>query len=312
MNFSVTFLGTASAKPVKDRNQSAQVLCVRERFFLVDCGEGAQRQMALSGIPMQRIDSIFISHIHGDHVFGLPGLLSTLGMEGRREPLQIYGPQNLGPLLKFFLSYYGAGIPFEIRFTPLKASAPELILETKSLEVVAIPLCHGIETYGFIFREKEPQWNVRKEMIEPYGLSFTEIGTLKRGEDIVRPDGSVLPLSDFAYKPFAPRSYAFCSDTAVFPEEAAYLQGVRYLYHETTFLSGHEDLAALRHHSTTLQAARLATEVGVERLYVAHYSSRDRDPKLYEAECRTVFPETYAVNDGDVADFPLDKMNPLC
>jgi len=311
MNFSVTFLGTASARPVKDRNQSAQVLRVRERFFLVDCGEGAQRQMAVSGIPMQRIDNIFISHIHGDHVYGLPGLLSTLGMEGRSEPLNIYGPQNFGPLLKFFLSYYGVGIPYEIRFTPLKGSTPEVILETKSLEVVAIPLRHGIETYGYIFREKEPQWNVRKEMIEPYGLTLTEIGSLKRGEDIVRPDGTVLPLSDFGYKPFAPRSYAYCSDTAVFPEEADYLKGVRFLYHEATFLSDQAELATLRFHTTTLEAARLAAEIGAERLYVAHYSSRNRDPKVYEAECRTLFPETYAVSDGDVADFPLDKSIPL-
>ena len=312
MNFSVTFLGTASAKPVRDRNQSAQVLHVRERFFLVDCGEGAQRQMAVSGIPMQRIDSVFISHIHGDHVYGLPGLLSTLGMEGRSEPLNIYGPQNLGPLLKFFLSYYGTGIPYEVRFIPLKGSAPEVILETKSMVVVAIPLNHGIETYGFIFREKEPQWNVRKDRIAPYGLTLTEIGTLKRGEDVVRTDGTVLPLSDFAYKPFAPRSYAFCSDTAPFPEEAAFLEGVRFLYHEATFLSEYADLAVQRFHSTTLDAARLAAAIGAERLFVAHYSSRNRDPKAYEAECRTLFPESYAVSDGDVADFALDKFDPLC
>lgn len=312
MNFSVTFLGTASAKPVRDRNQSAQVLRVRERFFLVDCGEGAQRQMAVSGIPMQRIDSIFISHIHGDHVYGLPGLLSTLGMEGRSEPLNIYGPQNLGPLLKFFLSYYGAGIPYEIRFMPLKGNAPEVILETRSLEVVAFPLNHGIETYGYIFREKEPQWNVRKDRIDPYGLTLTEIGTLKRGEDVVRPDGTVLPLAEFAYRPFAPRSYAYVSDTAPFPGEAACLQGVRFLYHEATFLEEHADLAALRMHTTTTQAARLAAEIGAERLYIAHYSSRDRDASLYEAECRAIFPETRAVSDGDVADFPLDKFDPLC
>lgn len=307
MRFTVTFLGTASAKPVKDRNQSAQVLCVRERFFLVDCGEGTQRQMARAGIPMQRIDSVFISHVHGDHVFGLPGLLSTMGMEGRTEPLQVFGPANLGPILNFFLSYYGSGIAFEIRFTPLKMKEPEVILSSKNVEVLAFPLQHGIETYGFLFREKQPLLNVRKDALERLGLSLTEIGTLKRGEDAVREDGTVLRASELAYRSFVPRSYAYCSDTAVFPGEAEILRGTRWLYHEATFLAEHADNAFKRFHSTTLEAARLAAEVGVEKLFIGHYSSRNRDEKQYEAECRTIFPETYAVNDGDTVDFPFEK-----
>lgn len=307
MRFTVTFLGTASAKPVRERNQSAQVLCVRERFFLMDCGEGTQREMARCHIPMQRIDSVFISHVHGDHVFGLPGLLSTMGMEGRTEPLQIIGPANLGPILNFFLSYYGEGLAYEIRFTPLKMKEPEVILSSKNVEVLAFPLKHGIDTFGYIFREKEPLWNVRKDAVERYGLNLTEIGTLKQGGDVVRSDGTVLPLAELAYKPFVPRSYAYCSDTAVFPEEAAFLRGVRFLYHETTFLMEHADNAYKRFHSTTLEAARLAAEIGAEHLYIGHFSSRNREGALYEAECRTLFPATTAVSDGDVVDFPFEK-----
>lgn len=307
MRFTVTILGSASAMPVSGRNQSAQVLCVRERFFLVDCGEGAQRQMVRYRVPMQKIEAVFISHIHGDHVFGLPGLLSTFGMQGRTAPLQIFGPQNLGPLLKFYLSYYGEGLPYEIRFTPLKMKAPETIFESKTVAVDAFPLNHGIDTFAYIFREKDPLYNVRKEAIGRFGLSLTEIGSLKRGEDVVREDGSVISVAEWAFKPYVPRSYAYCSDTAVFPEEAKWLHGIRWIYHETTYLSELEEQARIRSHSTTLQAARLAADADAEQLFIGHYSSRNGDTAQYEAECRSLFPNTRALQDGDVLDFPFVK-----
>ena len=298
-NFTLTLLGTASAMPVGDRNQSAQVLQVRERLFLIDCGEGTQGQMVRLGIPMMKLDAIFLSHIHGDHVFGLFGLLSTIRMKGRQAPLYIYAPANFGPVLKFFLSYYGEGIPFEIHFVPLKMKAPETVFDGKALEVLAFPLNHGIETFGFLFREKEPMWNVRKEAIAQYGFTLTEIGAIKRGEDVVRPDG-VIPNAEVAYKPYVPRSFAYCSDTAPFPEEAEWVRGVDLLYHEATYLAEYADQAEARHHTTTLQAAALARDAGAGRLVVAHFSSRCRDASRYEEECRSVFPETCAGKDGDV------------
>ena len=203
-------------------------------------------------------------------------------------------------MLKFFLSYYGDGLAFEIRYTPLKMKEPETILESKSILVQAFPLNHGIETFGFRIAEKEPPFNVHKDAIARYGLTLTEIGTLKRGEDVVRPDGSVIPASEAAYKPFVPRSYAYCSDTAPFPELAGWLQGTNVIYHEATYLEEYADLGAVRHHSTTLQAAQVAREAGVGKLLIGHYSSRDNNIKAYEAECRTVFPETFATSDGDV------------
>ena len=286
--------------PVKGRNQSAQALNVHGRLFLIDCGEGTQYRMVEERIPMMKLDSVFLSHIHGDHVFGIFGLLSTLGMKGRQTPLNIFAPVNFGPILKFFLSYYGDGLAYEIRFTPLKMKAPETILETKSIEVRAFPLNHGIETFGFRFAEKEPPFNVRKEAIEQYGLTLTEIGTLKRGEDVLRADGSRILASEAAYKPFVPRSYAYCSDTAPFAEEAEWLRGTTVIYHEATYMQELADQGARRHHSTTLQAAKTVLEAGAEKLLIGHYSSRSGEAKAYEAECRSVFPETFATSDGDI------------
>ena len=288
--------------PVKGRNQSAQALSVHGRLFLIDCGEGTQYRMVEEQVPMMKVDSIFVSHIHGDHVFGIFGLLSTLGMKGRQTPLNIFAPVSFGPILKFFFSYYGEGLAYEIRFTPLKMKEPETILETKSIAVQAFPLNHGIETFGFRFAEKEPPFNVHKDAIVRYGLSLTEIGTLKRGEDVLREDGSVIPAAEAAYKPFVPRSYAYCSDTAPFPEEAAWLRGTTVLYHEATYQEEFADQGALRHHSTTLQAARLAADAGVQKLLIGHYSSRNNEVRAYEAECRSVFPETFATSDGDRYD----------
>lgn len=285
--------------PVATRNQSAQALQVHGRLFLMDAGEGVQTQMVRYRVPMAKLEAVFISHVHGDHVYGLFGLLSTFGMGGRMVPLHVYGPANLRPFINFFLSY-NDWLPYEIVFHPVNTRFPEVVFETKSVTVTAFPLLHGIETYGYIFREKEPQWNVRKECIAEYGLTLTEIGTLKRGEDVLREDGTVIPLAEAAYKPFVPRSYAYVSDTAVFPGEAEVLKDVTVLYHEATFLQEHEDKAAARFHSTTLQAARVALDAGVSRLLIGHYSSRNLDHRLYEAECRTVFPESYAASDGDV------------
>jgi ribonuclease Z len=312
MNFTLTVLGSASAKPVPGRFQSAQVLCVHGRFFLIDCGEGVQTRLQEAGISSMKIDAIFISHIHGDHLFGIFGLLSTLGMLGRTAPLNIYGPSNLGPILNFYKSYFWDESFFEIRFNPLGMKEPQVIYSTKSMEILAFPLNHKIETYGYIFREKEPLMNVRKEKIQEYGLSLTEIGAVKRGEDVVREyaDGrkEVLPFAELGYKPFEPRSYAYCSDTAPFKNEAEWVKGVDLLYHEATYTNEYADQAAKRYHSTAMQAAQCALQAGVGKLVIGHYSSRIRDISLFQNECRSIFPESYAANDLDVYDIPIKKI----
>jgi ribonuclease Z len=312
MNFTLTVLGSASAKPVPGRFQSAQVLCVHGRFFLIDCGEGVQTRLQEAGISSMKIDAIFISHIHGDHLFGIFGLLSTLGMLGRTSPLNIYGPSNLGPIINFYKSYFWDESFFEIRFNPLGMKEPQVIYSTKSMEILAFPLNHKIETYGYIFREKEPLMNVRKEKIQEYGLSLTEIGAVKRGEDVVREyaDGrkEVLPFAELGYKPFEPRSYAYCSDTAPFKNEAEWVKGVDLLYHEATYTNEYADQAPKRYHSTAMQAAQCALQAGVGKLVIGHYSSRIRDISLFQNECRSIFPESYAANDLDVYDIPIKKI----
>ncbi|MCF0176917.1 MAG: ribonuclease Z [Bacteroidales bacterium] len=324
-NFTINILGTASALPTVDRYPSAQVLDVHGRLLLIDCGEGAQMMMRKMKIAPVKIEAVFISHIHGDHVFGLFGLLSTMGMQARTTPLHIYAPNSFGPILKFFLSYFGEGIAFPIEHHVLKLSEPQIIYESKSLIIRAFPLRHRIETYGFIFSETLPQINVRKEQIARYGLTLAEIGTVKRGEDVVRPAGPlcepsadngftrfsgtdedlVIPNAELGYLPYQPRSYAYCSDTMTFPELAGWVKGVDLLYHEATYPSGMEDKAEMRFHSTTVQAARCAHEAGAKRLLLGHYSSKYPDLSLFLGEAREVFPDTLLANEGDRIEIPI-------
>lgn len=319
MNFILNVLGTASALPTTERNPSAQVLDVHGRLFLIDCGEGTQMSLRKAGISFLKIEHICISHIHGDHVFGLFGLLSTMGMLGRSADLSIYGPRALGSVLKFFMSYFGEGIKFGINFVPLEMKEPKIVYENKVMEVLAFPLRHRIDTFGFIFREKVPPVNVSKEAIAEYGFTLGEIGALKRGEDIVRPAGTdtvpsvengFVPCSgtdkpllikneEVTYRPYVPRSYAYCSDTAPFPELAEWVKGVTLLYHEATFPSEMSEMAGKTFHSTTVQAAECAAKAGVGRLIVGHYSSRFPDVGFYLDQIRAVFPEASLARDGD-------------
>ena len=304
MNFTLNVLGTASALPTTERHPSAQVLDVRGRLFMIDCGEGAQMQMRKAGLSFLKIEHICLSHIHGDHIFGLFGLLSTMAMLGRSSQLNIYAPRNFRPVLDFFLATFGEGILFEINYVPLSMDAPELVYENRTTELLAFPLNHRVETFGFIIREKMPQFNVHKEAIARYGLTLAEIGALKRGEDVVRED-MVIPHSEAAYLPYEPRSYAYCSDTAPFPELADWIRGVSLLYHESTFPDSMTVMAARTYHSTTLQAAQIAREAGVGRLLVGHYSSRFPDVGFFLEEIRTIFPDADLAHDMDVVEIPF-------
>ena len=305
MNFTLNVLGTASALPTTERYPSAQVLDVRGRLFMIDCGEGAQMQMRKAGISFLKIEHICISHIHGDHIFGIFGLLSTMAMLGRTAPLNIYAPGSFKPVLQFFLTNFGEGFLYEVNMAELKMTAPELIYENRRTELLAFPLNHRVEAFGFIIREKMPQHNVYKEAIVKYNLSIAEIGTLKRGEDVVRKEGDetvVIPNSEAAYIPYAPRSYAYCSDTAPFPELADWVRGVTLLYHEATFPAEMSEMAAKTFHSTTLQAAQTALEAGVGRLLVGHYSSRFPSVDFFLDELRSIFPATDLARDMDVVE----------
>ena len=303
MNFTLNVLGTASALPTTERYPSAQVLDVRGRLFMIDCGEGAQIALRRARVSFLKIEHICLSHNHGDHVFGIFGLLSTMGMLGRSSTLNIYAPKSFSPVLDFFMTHFGDGVKFDINHVILEMSEPETVYENRTVELLAFPLNHRIETFGFIIREKVPAFNVRKEAIARYGLTLSEIGTLKRGEDVVRED-CVIPHAEAAYVPYVPRSYAYCSDTAPFPELAQWVKGVSLLYHEATFPAEMSEMAQNTFHSTTMQAAQTALDAGAGRLIVGHYSSRFPSVDFYLDELRSIFPDTDLTHDGDVVEIP--------
>jgi ribonuclease Z len=305
MNFTLNVLGTASALPTTERYPSAQVLNVRGRLFMIDCGEGAQIQLRRAGVSFLKIEHICLSHVHGDHIFGLFGLLSTMGMLGRTAPLSIYAPASLAPTLEFFKTNFGEGLLYEIEHVVLEMTSPEVVYDNRNVELLAFPLNHRVETFGFMIREKMPQFNVHKDAIARYGLSLAEIGTLKRGEDVVR-ESMVIKNTEAAYLPFKPRSYAYCSDTAPFPQLAEWVRGASVLYHEATFPADMAEMAEKTFHSTTLQAAQCALDAGVGRLLVGHYSSRFPSVEFYLDELRSVFPESYLTKDMDEIEISFE------
>ena len=306
MNFTIKILGTASALPTTHRFPSAQVVDVRGRLFMIDCGEGAQIQLRKAKVSFLNIEHICLSHIHGDHIFGIFGLLSTMGLLARKAPLNIFAPAGFAPILEFFKTQFGEGLLFDIHFIPLEMKEPEVVYENRKTELLAFPLNHRVNTYGFIIREKMPQRNVRKEAISQYDLSLTDIGTLKRGEDIVRVSDSgepqVIKNEEVTYYRYMPRSYAYCSDTAPFAELADWVRGVDLLYHEATFPEDMEEMAEKTHHSTTIQAASVAKAAEVKRLIVGHYSSRFPSVDFYLDQIKTVFAEAMLTNDGDIIE----------
>lgn len=306
MNFTVKILGTASALPTTQRYPSAQIVDVRGRLFMIDCGEGAQIQLRKAKVSFLNIEHICLSHIHGDHIFGIFGLLSTMGLLARKAPLNIFAPSGFAPILEFFKAQFGEGLLFDIHFIPLEMTSPEVVYENRTTELLAFPLNHRVETFGFIIREKMPQRNIHKDAISSYDLSLSEIGTLKRGEDVVREQAGGEPLvirnEDVTYYKYMPRSYAYCSDTAPFAELADWIHGVDLLYHEATFPEEMTEMAEKTFHSTTIQAATTAKDAGAKKLIVGHYSSRFPSVDFYLDQIKTIFPKAMLAHDGDVIE----------
>lgn len=305
MSFSVTILGSASAKPTPDRHPSAQIVKVHEQHYLVDAGEGAQQQMFRYGINPLKLRAVFISHLHGDHVFGLFPLISTLGLYGRRTPLKIFGPAPLGEMLGCHLRYFDTQLPYEIEWVEVDTTRHALLFENRTLEVWSVPLRHRIPTSGYLFREKQPPLNVRKEKITEYGLSIARITAAKRGEDILLDNGETLPNAELTYRPYAPRSYAYLSDTSWSPKAAKLVEGADLLYHEATYAHAEHKIARERGHSTAVEAAHIALKAGAGRLVIGHYSSRYKEESVLVEEARTVFPDTRPATEGTT--FTIEK-----
>ncbi len=307
MSFELTILGSSAALPTSKRFPSAHLLQADGRFFLIDCGEGTQIRLRQFGINPSKIHDIFISHLHGDHVLGLFGLLSSLGMMGRKVPLHLYGPQALEEYLQSYTRFFGA-LPFELLVTG-PGEESEFLFESDKLTIKAIPLKHRTPAYGFLFREKQKPLNVIKEQIEAYGLGIADIVKVKQGEDFITASGLLVPNSQLTLPAFHQRSYAYLSDTMFKPELAEQVRGVDLLYHEATFSEKDKKLAALTQHSTAREAATMAKFAGVKKLLIGHFSSRYKDPALLEKEAREIFVDSIAVSDGDIYSIPAERVS---
>jgi ribonuclease Z len=294
----LTILGSSSALPTSGRYPSAHVLNVHERLYLIDCGEGTQMQLRKTAVRFARINHIFISHLHGDHIFGLYGLLSSFSLMGRKNPLHLYAPENYDSILKSHLKDFDINLSFDIEFTPLSGNTFHEILNDKYITVSSFPLQHRIPAYGFLFREKRADRNIIKEAIGKYQIPPVRIPAIKKGEDFITSDGTVVKNIDITTDPPEPLSYAYCSDTKYFSRLASFVKDVTVLYHEATFGKENQKLAKITGHSTTLDAAKTALKAGASKLIIGHFSARYKDIFPLVEEARTIFPDTFPAIDG--------------
>lgn len=297
MKFEVTILGSSAALPTLQRNSTAQYVICRNRNILIDCGEGTQMQMRKYGIRFQRLDIILISHLHGDHFFGLVGLLSTMRLLGRDDKLTIICPKGLPEILLNQLEI-GYKLDFDITFIELEGNENSIVYEDKSIVIETFPLKHKIPTNGFIVREKEGERKMKPYVLDHPLLKIEYIHRLKRGEDVVTESGKTLKSKDFTDDPLPSFSYAYCSDTMYSEKVAEYIKNVSVVYHEATFIDQHKDLAKATMHSTAKQAAEIAKKASVNKLFLGHLSARYADGKQHEVEARQIFENVEYVVDG--------------
>lgn len=296
--FKVHILGCGSALPTLKHNASSQIVELRGKAFMVDCGEGAQMQFRRSHVHFGKINAIFISHLHGDHCFGLLGLLSTFGMLGRTAKLKVFAPKEYESLFKQQVDFFMQGMEYVIEFVPVDTTQSNIVYEDKSLTVETIPLQHRVPCCGYLFREKPTLPHIRRDMIDFYQIPISQINNIKNGADWTLEDGTVISNSRLVEPADAPRSYAYCSDTRFIPDLYKKVKGVTVLYHESTYTSENEDRAKLYHHSTAHQAAMVAKEAGVGKLLLGHYSARYNNEKVLLDEAKEVFPESYLSKEG--------------
>lgn len=290
--FELHILGCGSALPTTRHFASSQVVNVRDKLYMIDCGEGAQLQFRKSRLKFSRLNHIFISHLHGDHCFGLWGLISTLNLLGRTAELHIYSPKGLEALMAPTLDFFCRQMTYKVLFHEFDTKTSGMIYEDRSLTVTTIPLRHRMPCCGFLFREKRRPNHIIREMIDFYEVPVYELNRIKNGADYVTPEGETIPNSVLTRPADLPRSYAYCSDTIYMPEIVGLIEGVDLLFHEATF--AHENLIRAREtfHTTALQAGELAKAAGVKKLLIGHFSARYEDETVLFEEASSVFPET--------------------
>ncbi len=290
--FEVHILGCGSALPTTRHNASSQVVRIGNRQYLIDCGEGTQLQLRKSHIHFSFIDHVFISHLHGDHCFGLIGMISSFGLLGRTAPLHIYADPLLKELLRPQLNFFCKDLKYKVIFHDIDATKHELIFENNAITVHTLPQKHRIPCCGFLFKEKPKKRHLRKEMIERYEIPEYKRRGIKDGEDFVTPEGEKIP-NEMLTSPADPsRSYAYCSDTLPCPANCELIKGTDLLYHEATFAQSEERRAKATFHTTAREAAEMAVGANAKRLVIGHFSSRYDDESALLAEAQSIFPDT--------------------
>lgn len=300
MAFELTILGSNSALPAHGRHPTSQILNVNDRLFMIDCGEATQIQLMRYRIKFNKIEHIFISHLHGDHYFGLIGLITSYSLNQRTAPIHIFCPQGLEEIIGTMLRHSDTQLGFPLVFHAFVPENGKVVFEDAGIRVESLVMKHRIPCSGFVFREKHREHNILKEKIEEYKLTIEDILAIKQGQDLLLADGRLVPNSELtAPKPHL-RSYAFCTDTLYNEDILPYIQEVDLLYHEATFDHNKLDRAVETFHSTTIQCGTIATKAMAKKLLIGHFSSRYTDLNLLLDETQTVFPNTHLATEGEV------------
>lgn len=290
--FRIHILGCGSALPTFRHNPSSQIVEVRDKFFMVDCGEGTQLAIRHTHVHFNKLMAIFISHLHGDHCLGLVGMISSFGLLGRTAPLHIYAPKELGEMLPGLLEFFCNGLEYEVVLHDVDTEKSQVIYDDRSLTVETVPLQHRMPCCGFIFREKPGKRHIRRDMIDFYKIPFSQLENIRLGMDWKDEDGNVIENSRLTTDADEIRSYAYCSDTRYIPELHTLLKDVTALYHESTYANDKADRAKLYWHSTAEEAAKVARDAGVKTLLLGHYSQRYTDETILLEEARKIFPNS--------------------
>lgn len=295
--FEVQFLGTSGAVPAYGRFPCCQLVNIQERLYMVDCGEGAQMRIAEYQVKWGKIGTLFISHMHGDHIYGIIGLLTSMSLNRRTQPFTIYGPSELESFIKHQLNFSGE-LSFPLQFQSVDPTKYKKIYEDEVSLVYSIPLNHSIPTCGFLFKEKERPRNMIAEKIKQYEIPYQYIPAIKDGANFQLPDGEIIPNKELTKPPLKARSYAFCSDTAYTEAIVPFVSGVDLLYHEATFTDEHKQQAIETMHSTARQAAAIALQANAKQLILGHFSSRYKILDALLGEAKEVFFDTKLAIDG--------------
>jgi ribonuclease Z len=300
MIFETTILGCGAAAPTGKHSPSAQVLNIHDKLFLVDCGEGTQMQMRKFKVKMQRINEVFITHMHGDHYLGLMGFISSMHLLGRKAKLTVYGPAELKAILELQLKASQTFLEYPLEVVAVDTAAKQCLYDDKSLRVYSFPMKHRIECVGYLFEEKERKPKITKESISLYGLIPSQIIQLKNGLPVVLENGSTLEPQTVCEEPEPPKRFAYCSDTAYSEKVIEAIKGCSTVYHESTFLESEAERAKTTFHSTARQAAQVAKAAGAKRLILGHFSSRYATEELFKVEASALFNNVSLANEGMV------------